>query len=539
MRRPLDPDFIAYWKKKVQEAKKLLKEEMFPNEPETSEKFQTELHLLLIDLRRRVHADDFYFFLEDVLEMKGLSTELHGDMAQFLQKKHSLKLLLAPRGHLKSTIGTVAYAIWRLMKNPDLRILIANYKLDNAKSYLHEIKAIMQTNEMFQGFYKKFIPSNIKEHRWNESQLTIRRNKTFKEASIEVTGVGGEITGKHYDLILYDDVVGPDNVATLEQAQKLRTWFNQMQAILEPDGEQVLIGTRWHYADLYGYLMETMGSEIDVFHRGVYKADGSPVWPEKFPLEVVQRIRTRMESDPKSGRAMFVAQYLNQVIDEEHASFKRAKMRFFSPGEEPKGMAVSIAVDPAISEKQSADRTAFTVRGLDMQNQWWILETIARRGMTPTEIVEMLFELYAKYSVNHSVDAIGVEAQAYQKSLIFSLQDEMRKRNVFFNLVELGNWRTSKELRIKGLIPRFDQGALLIRKPGTGDDSEILVDELLRFPKSAHDDAIDSVSFHLSLDIIAIEHQEFDQVDEEDRNGLDRYGYPVRPRVASAIGTFI
>lgn len=539
MRRPLDPEFLVYWRKKVKDATKLLKEEMFPNEPETSEKFQKELHLLLIEARRILHGKDFYFFLEDVLEMKGLSTELHGDMAQFLERKHPLKLLLAPRGHLKSTIGTVAYAIWRLMKNPDLRILIANYKLDNAKAYLHEIKSIMQSNEIFQGFYKKFIPSNIKEHRWNESQLTIRRNKAFKEASIEVTGVGGEITGKHYDLIIYDDVVGPDNVATLEQAQKLRTWFNQMQAILEPDGEQVLIGTRWHFADLYGYLIETMAGEIDVFHRGVYKEDGSPVWPEKFPLEVVARIKKRMESDPKTGRAMFVAQYLNQVIDEETASFRRAKMRFFSPGEEPKGMAVSIAVDPAISEKQSADRTAFTVRGLDPQNQWWVLETIMRRGMTPTEIVEMLFELYAKYSVHHSVDAIGVEAQAYQKSLIFSLQDEMRKRNVFFNLVELGNWRTSKELRIKGLIPRYDQGAIIFRKPDTGDDSEILIDELLRFPKSRSDDGIDSLAFHLNLDVIAVEPMEKNEYDDEERDGLDRYGYRVAPRVASAIGTFI
>lgn len=536
------PQFQKDWEEKLTIGADRLFVEMkkkFPKLEKTDPAYQKELILLAKDFRSYFHRMDFYLFLEDALEMKGLNKEFHGEMADFMQEKHDLKLMLAPRGHLKSTICTIGYALWRLMDNPDLRILIANYKLDNAKSFMGQAKQYFIQDGKFRFYYEKFIPS-LKNAKWNDSQVTIKRYKNLKEASLEATGVGGEITGKHFDLIIYDDIVGPENVSTLEQAQKLRNWFNQMQAILEPGGEQVLVGTRWHYADLYGFLMESMGDGIKVFHKGVYKEDGTPVWPEKFTPAIVQKIRTRMESDPKSGRALFVAQYLNQVIDEATASFKRAKMRFFSPGEEPKGLSVSIAVDPAISEKESADRTAFTVRGVDMEGNWWILETIARRGMTPTEIVNMLFTLYERYNEKYSVDAIGVEAQSYQKSLIFSLQDEMKKRNCYFNLVELGNWRQSKELRIKSLIPRYDNGAILFRRPGTGDDSEILTDELLRFPKSAHDDCADSLSFHQALDVVAVPYHERDiSQDEEIVNGRDRYGYPIEQTSGASMGFFI
>lgn len=534
--------FKNFWGPVARKAKNELLAEIHKTDPKAtinSKEFLRQFPLLIRDLRVRVQKKDFYFFLEDALEMKGLSPTFHGEMADFMMAKGNNKLVLAPRGHLKSTIITFGYALWRLMQNPDLRILIANYKLENAKSFLMQIKTVFQDSETFNFFYAPVIP-DLKKTRWNESQILIRRTKNMKEGSIEVTGVGGEVTGKHFDLIIYDDVVGPENIATLEQVQKLRTWFNQMQAILEPDGDQVLVGTRWHFADLYGFIMDNMADQYSVFHKGVYAADGSPVWPEKFTAERVENIRKRMESDPNSGRQMFVAQYLNQVIDEKNASFKRTLMRFFSPGEEPTNLAVSIAVDPAISEKETADRTAFTVRGVDEKGQWWILETIARRGVTPTEIVDKLFELYAKYSEKYSVDAIGVEAQAYQKSLMYAIQDEMKKRGVFFNLVELGNWRSSKELRIKGLIPRYDMGMILFRKPGTGDDSEILVDELLRFPKSPNDDAIDSLSFHLNLQVEpgpSYERQASE--DQEIVNGRDRYGQRVEETTHSSVGMFV
>ena len=36
---------------------------------------------------------------------------------------HLRRLILMPRGHLKSTIGTILYTLWRIYRNPNIRIM--------------------------------------------------------------------------------------------------------------------------------------------------------------------------------------------------------------------------------------------------------------------------------------------------------------------------------------------------------------------------------------------------------------------------------
>ena len=57
---------------------------------------------------------------------------------------HNRKLGLLPRYHGKSRVGTVAYCIWQLFRNPDLRILIISEIWDNARDMLGMIKDIYQ-----------------------------------------------------------------------------------------------------------------------------------------------------------------------------------------------------------------------------------------------------------------------------------------------------------------------------------------------------------------------------------------------------------
>lgn len=531
---PVDPEYFMpkelltsetdgwarFWEKNVEDWKEMLTERGYKDE-----KFDKELQGIAFDALANVGRANFWFFLTECLLWKGLSPSLHGDMAKFLMQPGNEKMFLVARGHLKSTLITVAYVMWRIVRNPDIRILIANYKLDNAKAFLYQIRSEFTNNKTILMLFSRSIP-DLKKVKWNESQITFRRKKNMKEATIEVAGVGGEITGKHYDLIIYDDLVGPQNITTLDQIQNLKQWYNQTQSILEPGGEQIIIGTRWHFADLYGFIMENLMPPFKLFKRSAFKADGSPEWPEKFTTEALAHIKMRMEADPKQGRQLFVAQYLNEVIDEATASFRRDKLRFFHPDNAPKGMAVSITVDPAISEKESADRSAFVVRGNDQHGTWWILETFAKRGMSPTDIVDKIFELYRTYmNKGYMVEKVAVETQAFQKALSYSIREKMRKENTYFMLQELGAWKQSKELRIKALIPRFDLGAIMLRHPSTGDDTEILVDELLRFPKGQHDDLIDALAFCNEVDISEMYVPNTDNSEDSDNfNGRDRYG---------------
>lgn len=503
------------------------------------DELERQVDYLIFDWVHKESSESFWFFIMVVLQWKGLDETFHYELCNFMEKQGDSKLVLCPRGHLKSTICTVAYPLWRALHDPDCRVLLANYKLDNAKSFLLQIRQELVNNELLTYVYRKVIP-DTKKVRWNETSITLRRTSNPKEATFEVTGVGGEITGRHYDIILFDDIVGPENVGTLEQLNKLRNWWNQMQAILEPGGDQILVGTRWHFADLYGYIMENLSNQFEIFHRSVFKADGSPLWRKKFKPEMLVRIEERMATDPRQGRALWVAQYLNQVIDEATASFKRAKLQHFSDNDLPRELGISIVLDPAISDKQSADRSALTVRGVDKDNNWYVLEVWAERGVEPNALIDKLFELYLKWNEKWPVQAVAIETIAYQKALIFALNDEMAKRNLYLPLVEISSHRQSKELRIKSLIPRWNMGHIYLRNPmQSSDQTDVLMDEIFRFPKSEHDDCLDSLVMHSELFVtpgtVAFNESNPDQGDGE----RDRYGYKIQKKMGSSQGRFL
>lgn len=106
------------------------------------------------------------------------------------------------------------------------------------------------------------IFGSFKADPWNEGEITIRqRTKNLKEASITVGGMGVQKTGQHFDVIIHDDMNSPTNSNSKEACDKVIEHFRFNQAILEPKGTMVVIGTRYHQNDLIGHILETADCE--------------------------------------------------------------------------------------------------------------------------------------------------------------------------------------------------------------------------------------------------------------------------------------
>ena len=89
---------------------------------------------------------------------------------------------------------------------------------------------------------------------------------------------------------------------------------------------------------------------------------------------------------------------------------------------------------------------------------------------------------------------VGIEKVAYQAALIHFVEKEMIKRNTWFTVKPL-EAKEKKEIRIAALQPRFKAGTLWF--PMGQDFLVELESEFLSFPKSLHDDLIDSLA-HIS-----------------------------------------
>lgn len=195
------------------------------------------------------------FLCKDVLGMEQWEDSLHNNLTQFLNTSGNQKLILMPRGHLKTSIVTVGYSIQQVLKNPNIRILINNAVWDNARKILNQISEYMTYKSLLPMIYGPFKSPRC---RWTQDEIEVdqKTSGTSKEATITTGGIETARTGLHFDLIIHDDLVERNNVGTREQIQKVITFYRDSLDLLDPGGTMIVVGTRWALGDLYGHILD-------------------------------------------------------------------------------------------------------------------------------------------------------------------------------------------------------------------------------------------------------------------------------------------
>lgn len=187
-----------------------------------------------------------------LLKMPDVNHHTHGDVIQALEGPSPRKLLVLPRGTLKSSIGVVGFSVWLLLRNPNLRILIDSEVYTNSKNFLREIKAHLESNHVTRIFGEFKSDSN-----WSEGEITIKqRTKPYKESSITCGGIETVKVGQHYDVIIGDDLNSGNNSSTPEGCKKVINHYQLNTSILEPNGIYVIIGTRYSQNDLIQFILD-------------------------------------------------------------------------------------------------------------------------------------------------------------------------------------------------------------------------------------------------------------------------------------------
>jgi predicted phage terminase large subunit-like protein len=394
-----------------------------------------------------------------------------------LEKNPDKYLFLLPRGHLKSYIITSAYSIWCIIKNPNIRIGICANTTGLAKEHMRLIKRTFESNVYLKAMYPDIFyqdPQN-EAPKWTESEIAVKRNGLMRESTVETFGLDPLPTGHHYDLIVYDDIVTPESVATLELMKKTKELFGFSLSLLEPHGKRLVAGTRYHFGDLYSELIDS--GTWSVYLRKAIE-NNIPIFPQKFTLEKLQNIKE------EQGSYIFSSQYLLDPITSDKQDFKPEWVKYYT--ESPKGLFITITVDPAITVHEKSDYSAIVTCGTDWNDNVYVLEA-SRGKWNSRELVDRIIEVAKRYDCV----CVGIESVGFQRMLY----DDVRDKGLY--AVELKpDTRTSKRMKILGLQPRFERGKIFIKKEMTE-----LEDELLHFPYCKHDDLIDALSMHLLEDM--------------------------------------
>lgn len=408
---------------------------------------------------------------------------------------------LAPRGFGKSTVGDVDYCITRILRDPNIRIMIGSKTQTQAQAFLKEIRTHFEQNENLLRIFGDWKTS--KDNVWNDREFTVNKRTIIKkEATVTALGASGAVISKHFDIIIGDDLVGLENARTERQRANLKEWFySSLYPTLEPDGEIHILGTRYNPLDLYEDLIKSGDYAVNT-QQAIRVVNGKEcsLWEGKFTLERLKEIRAQ------SGKIIFNMQYQN---DTELAKGKIFKAKYFKYYEEYKldynfqtakiriknaegidqwiKVRVYMGADLAISEKENEDNDYFVLMmiGVDVDRNVYVLEYVKERLSFNAQLNTIISYGRDKYPM---VERVGVETVAYQKSLA----QELRR----LSLLPIININTSKDKVTRAMrrSANFENGKVFFR-----ENMDDLEECLLLFPEVDHDDLFDALDFAMNM----------------------------------------
>jgi len=359
-----------------------------------------------------------------------------------------------------------------------------------------------------------------------QDEFILLRPYAGREASITTGAVDASMVSQHYSTIIADDLVNRDYVRTQDMVEKSILYFKDILDLLDPDGDMVIIGTRWSHVDLYSWIINEFGGKASLrVPEGVVDhmiVEDSNKMPEEDKEWMVSIMPTSPENPifPEEygkkqledllhakGPYEFGAQYLLNPTPAEHQKFSTEWINWMDKPKDTSDLTICITVDPAISLSDEADRTAIVVCGYDNENRMYLLDGINDK-VSEDELLEELYNLANKYyNKGRFLLPIGFEAVGFQQTYIYNFERMMMERGKLFAVEPIKRrGKQTKEERILRLVPRIKNGFYMPKKmikfskrEGEYDLVQRLLWELVKFPFAGYDDLADALADQLDL----------------------------------------
>ncbi len=444
-----------------------------------------------VDVIRKKGKESLFFLARFILGFHDLDEHIHKPICESLQSGGTRYLIVLPRDWFKSTIGAVAYPIWEAINNPEIRILIVQNSMNNARKKLISIKQIFEKNDLLRSLYPELLPKTRSV--WSGECLTLNRKGAHPEGTFEAAGTGTAVISRHYDIIIEDDTVAPqidDMTGIVQQPTQLEIekaiGFHRLShpLLLHPSKSKiVVIGTRWAERDLIGWILANTKGWIHITRS--CRENGKIIW-SRYSEEVLEEMEMAL------GPFMFSTLFMNEPLSGIDSMFRRDWIKYYQTVPK-KNMVYCTSVDPACETenlKSDPDYTVVLTTGMDRNNGDKYIIYYDRARMNPGEQIDAIFNHYRAYKPLE----VNVEAISYQRTLCYWLRKRQEKTNLMFFVNPIKGLKGSKNERIKALQPYFASGTLFLKA-----DMTDLERELLSFPNGAHDDIIDALTMHIEF----------------------------------------
>lgn len=289
-----------------------------------------------------------------------------------------LQIMMAP-GSMKSKIASNLFPAWCLGRNPNWCFLAIGsdfeFAVDNFGRPTKDLIDSPQYKAIFPNVHlKKDVNS---AGRWD----------TTRKGRFVARGAGQNIAGRRAHIAIVDDAITEQ---TTDSGRKdINSWYRKgLRTRLLPRGAEIIINTRWFVEDLSGFTLKIDGEQgqplnarqkrpwkviripailtleaSTMLRKGLDVLDprflpGTSFWPEFWPTEVL------LEKKDTTPPHEWTALYMQEPILEEGAIIKRSDFQVWSSENPPKCGSIIVSMDTALSQKENANYSAYTVWGI-------------------------------------------------------------------------------------------------------------------------------------------------------------------------------
>ena len=450
------------------------------------------------------------------------------------------KLFLDSRSFLKTTINCISHSIQWILNYPDVSMLLLMGSGDRATLVLGEIKNHFKYNEHFRKLFPEYCPQKNIEDFGTAQALTVpNRMANFKEPTILTGSIEKGAASLHFHVIKFSDIVDENNIQGQGLYNVLNKFDVSLNLLISPLYWIDVEGTRYHFADTYGKIIEREEKRVlegkkptyDTFVRGALvrdiptgetftmkdgKApfkrdkDGKRIsrWPEKFPIDY-------LEEEADNSPWLFATQKLNYPQGgiegatpfPVNAKFPiKIKRRDYE--QNVRVAYKEICIDLAETDNPRSNYTAITVGCIDSSGKLYIEEVHWGRWMADV-VCDKLFAIAMKHY--RHLRCIKIEKSNYLRGLMPTLQrtldTQYRPRGIDFTIEEISrSGGTKKADRIHKMVqPWYMNKDLLFVVDMDEDDHQVItpawtrmIKELEEFPSSETDDILDTLADFLS-----------------------------------------
>jgi hypothetical protein len=360
---------------------------------------------------------DFKYFVKLILGLK--TCRMHEEMIDALVNSDKHVVAMAPRGHGKTLITSVAFPIWQSWRvDKPILIVIMSATLDQSVEILEQIKQYVTRIDIL---YRELYPDNIHETQWSATKLKFKNG-----CRIICSPFGSSIRGKHPNFAILDDIL-KDEAANVEYARE--TFYSAVFPIVQAKkGKFLVVGTPMNYVDLLNDLMkpEKERDWTQLRYRACEEDyDGNlsnPLFPELFPLYQLEKIK---RTQPPH---LWSREYLCEPISGDMSLFPYKlieQCENLELEESSEDVQYYMGCDIALSDKAGSDYSAYAVvkkqgNNLSLVHLW------REKGVSTTGQMEQIKKMNKEWRFSK----ILIEKVGLSIGLVDELQEDLEVRNV-------------------------------------------------------------------------------------------------------------